>query len=83
MSGSIRVIKGLVALVTGGASGLGEATTRRLIQKGASVVICDLPTSNGHKIAEELGDKCAFAAIDVNISLLNFYTFHIQVIYCW
>uniref|UniRef100_A0A2L2Y0M5 3-hydroxyacyl-CoA dehydrogenase type-2 n=1 Tax=Parasteatoda tepidariorum TaxID=114398 RepID=A0A2L2Y0M5_PARTP len=65
MSGSIRVIKGLVALVTGGASGLGEATTRRLIQKGASVVICDLPTSNGHKIAEELGDKCAFAAIDV------------------
>ncbi|XP_015912734.2 3-hydroxyacyl-CoA dehydrogenase type-2-like [Parasteatoda tepidariorum] len=65
MSNSIRAIKGLVALVTGGASGLGEATVRRLVQQGASVVICDLPVSNGHKLVEELGEKCAFAAADV------------------
>jgi len=65
MSTSIRTVKGLVALVTGGASGLGEATVRRLVKQGASVVICDLPSSQGQKVAQELGDKCAFAPIDV------------------
>ncbi|XP_054707685.1 3-hydroxyacyl-CoA dehydrogenase type-2-like [Uloborus diversus] len=65
MSNTIRTVKGLVALVTGGASGLGEATARRLLQNGASVVICDLPSSNGGKVAEQLGEKCAFAPIDV------------------
>lgn len=65
MSNTIRSLKGLVAIVTGGASGLGEATVRRLVQQGASAVICDLPSSNGNKIAQELGEKCAFAPIDV------------------
>ncbi|KFM70348.1 3-hydroxyacyl-CoA dehydrogenase type-2, partial [Stegodyphus mimosarum] len=65
MSSTIRTVKGLVALVTGAGSGLGEATARRLVKNGASVVICDLPSSNGQKIAEELGEKCAFAPIDV------------------
>lgn len=62
---TIRAIKGLVALVTGGASGLGEATARRLIRDGASVVICDLQSSNGSHVAEELGEKCAFSPADV------------------
>ncbi|GIX78585.1 hypothetical protein CEXT_606491 [Caerostris extrusa] len=65
MTSTIRVVKGLVALVTGGASGLGEGTARRLIQQGASVVICDLPSSNGQKLADELGEKCAFAPTDI------------------
>ncbi|MGZ4753006.1 MAG: SDR family NAD(P)-dependent oxidoreductase, partial [Oryzihumus sp.] len=43
-----------VALVTGGASGLGEATVRRLHDGGASVVIVDLPSSSGKALAEEL-----------------------------
>ena len=58
-------IAGSVALVTGGASGLGLATVRRLHDAGASVVILDLPRSNGTAIAKELGARAAFAAGDV------------------
>ena len=58
-------IAGSVALVTGGASGLGLATVRRLHDAGASVVILDLPSSNGTTVAKELGARAAFAAGDV------------------
>ena len=54
-----------VALVTGGASGLGEATTRRLHEGGAAVVIVDLPSSPGHTLATELGTRVRFLAADV------------------
>ena len=47
-------IAGNVALVTGGASGLGLATVRKLHDAGASVIILDLPSSNGTAIAKEL-----------------------------
>ena len=54
------------ALVTGGASGLGEATVRRLVADGAgAVVILDLPGSRGETLAKELGDRVRFAAADV------------------
>ena len=53
------------ALVTGGASGLGEATVRRLASEGASVVILDLPASKGETLAKELGGRVRFAAADV------------------
>jgi len=56
-------ISGASALVTGGASGLGLATARRLAAAGAHVVIVDLPTSAGADVAAELGG--AFAAADV------------------
>ncbi|WP_214364506.1 3-hydroxyacyl-CoA dehydrogenase [Pseudonocardia sp. H11422] len=58
-------INGSVALVTGGASGLGLATTEKLLDAGASVVILDLPGSAGEQVAEKLGDKVRFAAGDV------------------
>jgi NAD(P)-dependent dehydrogenase (short-subunit alcohol dehydrogenase family) len=58
-------ISGSVALVTGGASGLGLATVRKLHDAGASVVILDLSSSNGTAIAKELGARAAFAAGDV------------------
>jgi NAD(P)-dependent dehydrogenase (short-subunit alcohol dehydrogenase family) len=58
-------IAGSVALVTGGASGLGLATVRRLYDAGASVVILDLPKSNGTAVAKELGTRAAFAPGDV------------------
>ena len=45
---------GSVALVTGGASGLGAATARRLFDNGATVVLVDLPSSAGAALAEEL-----------------------------
>jgi NAD(P)-dependent dehydrogenase (short-subunit alcohol dehydrogenase family) len=53
------------AVVTGGASGLGEATVRRLAADGAGVVILDLPASRGEALAKELGDRVRFAAADV------------------
>ena len=54
-----------VAIVTGGASGLGEATTRRLHEGGAVVVIVDLPSPAGEALAAELGDRVRFCAADV------------------
>lgn len=56
-------ITGVSAIVTGGASGLGRATARRLAQAGATVVVVDLPESGGADIAAEIGG--AFAAADV------------------
>ncbi|HEY9357866.1 MAG TPA: SDR family NAD(P)-dependent oxidoreductase, partial [Arthrobacter sp.] len=47
-------INGTVALITGGASGLGAATARRLFDGGASVVLIDLPSSAGAAFAAEL-----------------------------
>ena len=58
-------IQGKVALVTGGASGLGLATVKGLVEAGASVVILDLPTSDGEVQAKTLGDRVRFAPADV------------------
>ena len=53
------------AIVTGGASGLGLATARRLAARGAHVVLVDLPSSAGATMADEIGGKTSFAAADV------------------
>jgi NAD(P)-dependent dehydrogenase (short-subunit alcohol dehydrogenase family) len=58
-------IEGLSALVTGGASGLGLATARRLVELGASVTLLDLPSSEGEAAAGELGSAARFAAADI------------------
>lgn len=60
-------LDGKVALVTGGASGLGLATVRALIDGGASVVIADLSSSDGETVAKEIGERAAFAATDVTV----------------
>lgn len=52
-------------MVTGGASGLGRATVERLSKLGSQVVLCDLPTSQGEKVAKELGDSVVFSPTDV------------------
>jgi NAD(P)-dependent dehydrogenase (short-subunit alcohol dehydrogenase family) len=54
-----------VALVTGGASGLGLSTASELLKAGMDVVIVDLPGSAGEDVASELGDRAHFAAADV------------------
>ena len=54
-----------VVLVTGGASGLGAATVRRVIAEGMSALIMDLPGSAGSELAAELGERVRFAAADV------------------
>ncbi|WP_113716719.1 3-hydroxyacyl-CoA dehydrogenase [Arthrobacter dokdonensis] len=56
---------GTVALVTGGASGLGAATARRLHAAGAGVVLVDLPSSSGAELAAELGERAVFVPADV------------------
>jgi NAD(P)-dependent dehydrogenase (short-subunit alcohol dehydrogenase family) len=58
-------VKNSVALVTGGASGLGLATVEALLAAGAKVVILDLPGSPGEEVAERLGDAVLFAPADV------------------
>lgn len=64
----ISETKNLVAIVTGGASGLGLASTKRLLAEGATVALIDLPTSDGQKVAKELGDKAHFFPADVTKS---------------
>jgi NAD(P)-dependent dehydrogenase (short-subunit alcohol dehydrogenase family) len=61
----LQINTSTVALVTGGASGLGEATTRRLHEDGSAVVLVDLPSSGGQALAAELGSRVRFCAADV------------------
>ena len=61
----MQINENTVALVTGGASGLGEATARRLHAEGASVVIADLPSSPGEQLTADLGEHVRFVAADV------------------
>lgn len=54
-----------IALVTGGASGLGSATAERLVRGGAKVVLVDRDLERGQARAAELGDAAVFAQADV------------------
>lgn len=58
-------IKDSAFLITGGGSGLGAATARRLAAAGANVVILDVNREQGAQLAQELGAKAIFAAADV------------------
>lgn len=58
-------LKGKVAVVTGGASGLGLATVERLSEKGAKVVIFDLNEENAKEAAERLGNNVTYAVVNV------------------
>ena len=77
------------ALVTGGASGLGEATVRSLAANGANVVILDLNDERGNALADELGAKTRFVRTNVtdeadvqtavNMAIGTFGALHINV----
>lgn len=54
-----------IAIVTGGAGGIGTATATRLIDEGAHVVIADLDATRGKAIASSLGERAQFSALDV------------------
>ena len=58
-------LQGKLALVTGAASGLGEAITRRFVAEGAHVVIADIDSGGGEALAAELGAAARFVRLDV------------------
>jgi 3-oxoacyl-[acyl-carrier protein] reductase len=57
-------LKEKVALITGGAAGIGKATAKVFVEHGATVCICDVNDKVGLETAEELG--CAFSKVDVS-----------------
>lgn len=61
----MRRLEGKVGIVTGGASGIGEASVRLFVGEGARVVIADIQDQAGENLAVELGDGAIYAATDV------------------
>ncbi|MBC8449493.1 MAG: beta-ketoacyl-ACP reductase [Chloroflexi bacterium] len=58
-------LKDKVALITGGAAGIGKATAQRFIEEGAQVVICDVNQEAGEAAVQELGSGATFYRVDV------------------
>jgi NAD(P)-dependent dehydrogenase (short-subunit alcohol dehydrogenase family) len=58
-------IAGRTVLVTGGGSGLGAATARMAVEQGGSVVVADVDTERGERVAAELGERARFVPTDV------------------
>jgi 3-oxoacyl-[acyl-carrier protein] reductase len=55
-----------VALITGGAAGIGKATAEKFVQEGARVVICDVNEAVGQETANDLGENCTFYKVDIS-----------------
>jgi len=58
-------LDGKVALITGGASGFGEASARRFVAEGARVLLADIQDERGERVASELGDAALYQRTDV------------------
>ncbi len=58
-------LAGTRAVITGAASGIGEATSRLFVAEGATVVLADVDDARGERIAGELGDRARFVRVDV------------------
>ncbi|OBA81593.1 oxidoreductase [Mycobacterium sp. 1164966.3] len=62
----VNELAGKVAIVTGGASGIGRGTVERFVAEGARVVIADVETDRGQALAEALGNDAFFVRTDVS-----------------
>ncbi|WP_417897031.1 3-hydroxyacyl-CoA dehydrogenase [Bacillus haimaensis] len=58
-------VENICALVTGGASGLGEATVRNIVAKGGKALILDLSEERGRMLVDELGNSVLYVKTDV------------------
>ena len=61
-------LDGKVAVITGGASGMGEATAKLFVAEGARVVIGDVQREKAHALADSIGDDCVAVEADVSSS---------------
>lgn len=61
-----QLLTGKVAIVTGGANGLGKATVERFIEEGARVVVADIDTKGGEELAARFGNAARFKRTDVS-----------------
>lgn len=61
-------LAGKIAVITGGARGMGEAHARRFVAEGARVAIADIRDEQGKELARELGDAAIFEHLDVTLS---------------
>lgn len=62
-------LEGKRAVITGAASGIGEATARLFVAEGASVVLADVDDGRGGRLASEMGERAVFAHADVSREL--------------
>ncbi len=58
-------LNGKVAVITGGASGIGESTVRLFVDEGCRVVVADMQRERGMALVEEMGDAARFAQVEV------------------
>jgi NAD(P)-dependent dehydrogenase (short-subunit alcohol dehydrogenase family) len=59
-------LDGKTALITGAASGIGEAAARSFVEEGSRVLLTDINDERGNRIAEELGDEASYLHVDVS-----------------
>ncbi|XP_015059959.1 secoisolariciresinol dehydrogenase-like [Solanum pennellii] len=64
-----RRLEGKVAIITGGASGIGAATARRFVRQGAKVVICDIQDNLGTSVAQQIGNTQTIIYVHCDVSI--------------